>query len=258
MSALSRTVAFAAAVLTAGFIFTAPLLADATADAKLTAAQAAAAANLQKHALERPLPELRLNGSSLSDVIDFLADSTGANFSVDWKALEAARVSKDTPVTLRLSAVPLRKALQLILQQAGGAGVLTYYVDEGVIQVTSMEQADKEMVTRMYGIQDLLFEAQDHTNAPSLDITQASQGQQGGRGGGGSSGQSIFQNGNTSQTANTARSRDQRAQEIIKLITDTVRPEIWQVNGGTATISYIRGNLVVTAPRSVQEQLSSQ
>ena len=29
-------------------------------------------------------------------------------------------------------------------------------------------------------------------------------------------------------------------------------------NGGTATISFVRGNLVVSAPRSVHEMLSSQ
>ena len=37
----------------------------------------------------------------------------------------------------------------------------------------------------------------------------------------------------------------QRADEIIKLITDTVRPELWRVNGGNCTISFMRGNLVV-------------
>jgi hypothetical protein len=132
-------------------------------------------------------------------------------------------------------------------------------VDQGVIQITSTEAADKEMITRIYGIQDLLFEAPDYNNAPSLDITNT-QGQQGGRGGGGggSSSGSLFTGSSNDQNTSTGKTRTDRAQEIIKLITDTVRPEIWQVNGGTATISFIRGNLVVTAPRSVHEQLTSQ
>src|SRR5690349_11515902 len=66
----------------------APAAAPASNQPKLTASQSAAASGVQTHALERPLPELHLNGSSLSDVIDFLADTTGANFSVDWKALD--------------------------------------------------------------------------------------------------------------------------------------------------------------------------
>ncbi len=58
---------------------------------------------LLKRALDRPLPEIRFSGSSLSDCIDFLSDATSVNIVVDWKALEAVKVTKDTPVTLRLS-----------------------------------------------------------------------------------------------------------------------------------------------------------
>src|ERR1700722_19762269 len=104
---------------------------------------------LLKRALDRPLPEVRFSGSSLSDCIDFLANATSVNIAVDWKALEAAKVTKDMPITLRLStSVRLAKVLTLILDQAAGAGVLTFYVDDGVLQITSQEQADKELITR--------------------------------------------------------------------------------------------------------------
>jgi hypothetical protein len=52
--------------------------------------------------------------------------------------------------------------------------------------------------------------------------------------------------------------RDQKAADIIKMITTTIRPEIWKDNGGPASISFYRDHLVVTAPRSVHELLSSQ
>jgi hypothetical protein len=225
--------------------------------AQATTPPAAPPANPAQAGVERPMPELRLNATGLSDVIDFLTDTTGVNFAVDWKALAAANVTKDTPITLRLGNVSLRKALQLILQQSAGAGVLTFYADQGVVQITTQEQADKELITKIYGIQDLLFTATDYTNAPQLDITQAGQGQQGGRGGGGGS-TNLFTNTGDQSNTNNIQTRNDRAQEIIKMITDTVRPEIWQVNGGNATISFIRGNLVVTAPRSVHEMLSSK
>src|SRR5439155_21035475 len=134
-------------------------------------------------AVDRPLvrgmPDLRLNGSSFGDVLDFLSDLSGINMAVDWKALSAANVTKGTPITLRLgSTITLRKALKLVLQEAAGAGVLTFYPDQGVLEITTQEAADKQLITRIYGIQDLLFEATDYTNVPNLDITQASQGQQ--------------------------------------------------------------------------------
>ncbi len=36
---------------------------------------------------------------------------------------------------------------------------------------------------------------------------------------------------------------------------DTVEPEVWRENGGTASIRYFRGRLIITAPRSVHEQI---
>ena len=224
-----------------------------------TVGQTARANNGQRRALDRPLPEVRFNAAALSDVMDFLADASGANVSVDWKTLEAAHVAKDTPITLRMSQnVPLRKVLSLILKQATSDAPLTFYVDQGVIEVTTQEAEDKELILKTYGIQDLLFQAPDYNNAPQLDLQNAGQGQSagGGGGGGGSSSQSLFTGGNTSNEQATTTQAD-RAQEIIKLITDTVKPELWQVNGGTATISFFRGMLIVNAPRSIHEMLES-
>ena len=79
-----------------------------------------------------------------------------------------------------------------------------------------------------------------------------------GAGGGGGSSQSLFQTTGSQGSSDKTASQTDRANEIIKLITDTVKPELWQVNGGTATISFFRGNLIVNAPRSIHEQLESQ
>jgi hypothetical protein len=225
-----------------------------------TAAQNARANVGPQRALNRPLPDVRFNASPLSDVIDFLADASGANFSVDWKALDAAHVAKDAPITLRMAgSVTLRKVLNLVLKQAANDAPLTYYVDDGVIEVTSQEAEDKVLICKTYPIQDLLFQAPDYNNAPSLDISSAGQGQSagGGGGGGGSSSSNLF-SGGTQNSTQTASTQKERADEIIKLITDTVKPELWQVNGGTATISFFRGMLIVNAPRSIHELLESQ
>lgn len=60
--------------------------------------------NGARHALEHPLPAVKFDATPMSDVMDFLADATSSNFSVDWKALDAAHVAKDMPITLRMSA----------------------------------------------------------------------------------------------------------------------------------------------------------
>ncbi len=250
------TAVLSAALAAAALVPTRPAVADGP-----TAAQTARANRAPSRALDRPLPEVRFNASSLSDVIDFLADASGANFAVDWKALDAVHVAKDAQITLKMSGnVPLRKVLTLVLKQAAADAPLTYYVDDGVIQVTSQEAEDKDLISKTYEIQDLLFQPGDYSQAPQLDLQNASQGQSagGGGGGGGGGGQSnsLFTS-TQQQSSQAAGTPKDRADEIIKLITDTVKPELWQANGGTATISYFRGMLIVNAPRSIHEMLES-
>jgi uncharacterized membrane protein YgcG len=253
------TIVVSAALLSTVAGLARPILAD---DQPSASKSSSRGNNVSRRALDRPVPEIKFNGSSLSDVIDFLADATAANISVDWKALDAAHIAKDTPITLKMSSqIPLHKVLKLVLDQAAGSGVLTFYVDEGVIEITSQEASDKILYSRVYPIQDLLFQPTDYNDAPSLSLQTAGQGQSGGGGGGGGgggSGQSLFSDTGSSSSSKSATAQTDRAQEIIKLITDTVKPELWQANGGTATISFFRGNLIVNAPRSIHEQLESQ
>src|SRR5262245_52699377 len=77
-------------------------------------------------ALNRNLPTLNFSGVALGDAIDFLRDVSNANIHVDWRALEAAGVGKDTVVNMRLRSVSMRKALTLLLNEAGGGSLLTF------------------------------------------------------------------------------------------------------------------------------------
>jgi hypothetical protein len=207
----------------------------------------------QARALGLTLPQVNFQGVALSDAFDYIRDVTQANIHVDWKSLEAAGVDKGTVVNIRLRDVPVRKLLNLLLNEAGGQGgaLLTYYADEGVIEITTREVADKQMITKVYPIEDLIVEIPDFVG-PDLNITQADTGG-GGRGGGGG-GQSILQQ-NSNQNQEKQMTRAERAQQLIDVIQETIQPEIWQTNGGTAAIRFFNGSLIVTAPRSVHEAL---
>jgi hypothetical protein len=191
----------------------------------------------------------------MGDAIEFLRDVSGANIHVNWKALEDVGVGKDAQVNVKLRSVPLRKVLDLVLEEAGGGTALTYYIDQGVIEVTTRELADKDLFTRIYPIQDLIVEVPDFIG-PNFDISQNNTGSSGSGGGGGSSGQSLFSgsSSNDNSTQKTMTATD-RAQALIDVITSTIQPDVWQANGGTAAIRFFNGNLIVTAPRSVHEAL---
>jgi hypothetical protein len=218
-------------------------------------------------ALSRLLPEVKFSSAPLKDCIDFLRDVSGANIHVNWRALEAAGVTGDTPVNVRLRSVPLRKVLNVILAESGAGGTLTYYTADGVIEITTTELADKEQITRVYPIEDLIMEIPDFDNAPDFSLESASGGSGGGGsrggggggrsggGGGGGSGGGLFGGGGGGETKEKTTTKTERAEALVALVRETIRPEIWRENGGTASVRYYNGHLVVTAPRSVHEAL---
>src|SRR5215218_9611871 len=107
-------------------------------------------------ALETVMPSLNLTGVTLSDALEFIRDVSAANVHVNWSALEAAGVAKDTPINIRLQRVSLRKVLNLLLAESESGAALTFYVDDGVIEITTRELADRSMITRVYPIEDLI------------------------------------------------------------------------------------------------------
>ena len=224
----------------------------------------ASAVNATRQQLNTTLPEVNFSGVALTDTMDFLRDVSGANLVINWKALEEAGITKDTPVNVRLRSVSLRKALEMILQEAGGGDKLTYDLDQGVIEVTTRELADSRMYTRVYPIQDLIMDVPDFTDAPDFSLNSTSNNQnqnpQGGGGiGGGSQPSVAYTPFNTSvdstKNSEPVKTKTERAQDLMELIRSVIQPDVWLENGGKAALRYWNGNLIVTAPRSVQEAI---
>jgi hypothetical protein len=207
-----------------------------------------------RRVLNRTLPEMKFTGVGLGEAIEFLRDVSGANIHVNWKALEENNVTADTSVNLRLRSVSLRKVLSLLLSEAGGGDALAFYVDDGVIEITTKELADKKVYTRVYPVEDLVMDVPDFAG-PELSLQSASDQTRQGGGGGGSSGGLFGQENTDRRDEDRGMTREERGEQLVEMIKETVRPDVWADNGGTATIRYFRGSLVVTAPRSVHEQL---
>ena len=199
--------------------------------------------------LDEVVPDINVDSVSLSRLVDFLRNTSGANLVMDWNTLEPAGVSKDAPITMQVRGLSLRKVLQLALDQASPATPLSITVDQNVIEVTTQEASDRRLITRTYSIADLLVPGAT-TNVPTLSLQQATQ--QGSSGGGGGSG--LFtDSGSSSQQQIGAQ---QVADNLVAVIKAMVRPNIWQDNGGTASISYFQGQLVITAPLSVHQTIA--
>jgi hypothetical protein len=210
------------------------------------AANPTLAKSTARASLSTRLPAAKLDNVPLGDAIAFLRDIAGINVTVDWKALQAANISKDTLINLNLHDVSAGKVLALILSQAGPGDLLTYCIDQDVVEITTRLVADQKLITVVYYVQDLLQpnDTFDYT-IPNIGGGSA---QVTGGGGGGS--QSLT----TGQNTQTKTAAD-KADQLIKLIETVVRPDIWRDNGGPASMAFLNGNLIVTAPRSVQEAI---
>ena len=251
---MARTLASVSlAALLLPLIAASPTTQPETSDGKVPAAAA----------LQKKLPEIKFNSVALEDAIDFLRDVSGANIHVNWRALELMNVTRQTPISVRLNDVSLRRVLKSVLDEAGAGEQLTWYIEEGVIEITTREIADQQMITRVYPVEDLVMEIPNFAG-PQFNLgnqtAQISGG--GGGGGGGSSGLFTGSGGGGAGGGNSfaleATTKQQRADSLVKLIQETIKPEIWRENGGTASIRYFNGHLIVTAPRSVQEAIGGR
>ena len=209
--------------------------------------------------LERPLPEVNFDGAGFTDVIDFLRDVSGANIFVNWKALEDAGVDRNAPVSARLRNVKFAKALTIILDSvSGGTVTLGYTIDDGVITISTGDDIDRNTVTRVYDIRDLIIDIPDFTDAPNFNLQSANQqSQQGGGGGGG--GQGLFgqqQQRQPGQIEAGSRTRQEMIDEITSLITETISPDSWREAGGAVgAVRELQGQLIVTQTPENQRQL---
>lgn len=205
--------------------------------------------------LSRTLPEVRFANVALQDVFDFLRDVSGANLHVNWRALEAIGIGKDTTINVRLRSVSLRSVLNLVCAE-GGAGVggaLTFYIEDGVIEITTRELADARMITIVYPVEDLVMDIPDYDNAPDFSLTSTVGSSRSGSNYG-TANRASYQS-RTQTASDKSMTKTERGQQLVQLIIDTVRPDVWRENGGPAAIRYFNGQLIVTAPRSVHEMI---
>lgn len=197
---------------------------------------------------------LHIDAMPLSKVISHFSRLTGANIVVNWHALTEIGVAKDTPISLDLEHVTFRKALQMVLDQASPGSPLTWNIEDNVLEITTQAEADKILVTRLYVVTDLVMVSPSVGTPPALNLSTTTVTVNSGSSSGGSNSSTgtVFSQTDTSTAATPTDTPQTRADELISLITSVIRPEIWVTNGGTSTIRYFSGKLVITAPESVQ------
>ena len=93
----------------------------------------------------------------LADAVQQLSRTHDIPIVVDKRALEEIGLTADTPVTLSLRNVSLRSFLRLMLRELD----LTYMVKDEVMQITTVEAAEQNLIVEMYTFSEELTDKAD-------------------------------------------------------------------------------------------------
>ena len=89
----------------------------------------------------------------LQDMLDHLAELHNIEIQIDNKALCYVGIDPSTPITKDLKGITLRSALKLILRELE----LAYVIQGEVLLITTPEEAEHCLITRVYPVTDLLY-----------------------------------------------------------------------------------------------------
>lgn len=192
------------------------------------------------------------------DAFEYLKTALGINLMVRYLDDETGLgIDPQTPITIEAENMQALELLNLLLEQCEVSEACTWQLRNSFLEVGTKDRLSTNATreVRTYPIEALLFEPSDFTDAPSLDLNEIYQQQRRFRsyprfGLTGSIGL-----GGSRATANS-QTAQQRAQEIVQLIIDTIDPLGWEQNGGDwASIRYFDGALIVNAPDFIHRQI---
>lgn len=210
----------------------------------------AARAQSADRAMNNRVARALFTATPIRDLIDALQRQANVNIVVQWRALESVGITPDMPVDVDLRNVSVRQLLQVILDKTGAGELLTFYVEDNLVTVTTKEAADAQLITKAYDISDLLVVL----TPIEVQNQEFGQVQQAGRG----SAQNPFQGSGSTSPEDLEDQEQELAENLVELIQQTIRPEVWLPAGGQSSVNIWRKTLIVSAPRSVHERLAGR
>ena len=112
--------------------------------------------------------EIDFDETPLTDVVEILKEQhDDIPIVFDYAALDLAGISSnDINISQTLDGVSLNAALRIILKQHD----LTFVLRDEVLQITTIEEAEENLITKVYSITDLIDRKSPETVSKSVDM----------------------------------------------------------------------------------------
>jgi hypothetical protein len=200
----------------------------------------------------RKTVKVSFSGQALADVIDFVRDAGGVDILVDWRSLEAAGITRDAPVELRLNEpVSVAQVLDLICRTVG-ENHISYEIDRGVVLVSAVDGSRSNMLTRAYDVSDLVNRTPTGPGeGSSMPVHGPGRGTAGGPPAPGAGGADP-----TAGLPATFVTDNAQLAQLYTLIVQTVEPDSWKEAGGQGTIAPFGAKLIVKNSEAAHRELS--
>lgn len=174
------------------------------------------------------IDSLACEEADVTEVVKDIARKARITIVIDKKALEDVS-EDDRLITLELAAVKAGNALNIVLDQIQ----MVKMYKNGVLYITNKEKAEGVVSTKVYDVRDITVKINDFP-APRLRLKSANDDSSG----------PIIDYG--------AEPDDPTTEDIIEMIEESVDAD-W---GGTASVSIVKGQLIVRAPRDVHKDVA--
>jgi len=198
-------------------------------------------------------------GISLKDAVRKLADLTKENMVLGLRGLEQAHVDVTVVRDYKIPAGTVKEALLAILQKGVPETDMVVSSEDKVIQISTQAQADQFLVTKTYYLEDLLARVPRFV-AGGTDLNQVGTGQLSGLEDAAADLRKPLDLSKPPVNPPAAKPKPKPAPRsdstnILELITDTVRPEIWVNHGGKSEVYAVGNQVTIKAPASVHALL---
>ncbi|MBL8865906.1 MAG: hypothetical protein JNK93_10145, partial [Planctomycetia bacterium] len=160
---------------------------------------------------------LNLQDRPFEEALQDLSNKMNQELFIDKQSLKDAGLDLTRPISFKGN-VSARTALRAILQ----SNQLTFLVKGEMIQVVTLERAERELSTRSYYLGDLVMGTGPFGNAIQFGPVASYQ-------------QAV-----------------QNAENIVKAIKDSIDPRAWKDNGGACSVTFHMASLSVVVKASTE------